>query len=844
MTSDIQEDLPPRDVLQGDESQAADLAYDPGATPEFDDSPEALQELIAAEEKAERAGTVEARPIPQVRWAADREQPDYAHTLAADQHGLALRETFDFNADVFNLLVKANHFKPKGKNDLIIFGLRGGRLNGADKQIGVDAVKITDVRPDHASFQCTLGLMNLRTGKLSAFAGSTVPNRQWMRNYYKIKHNIYPHKDTRCNILPSGCYIYRVAPHGGGRIYPAMRLTNPDQLTEDGPCTVLRTYEDLTYSHDDLWDKTTPYDNIHCAYYNDRFSSAGCQTIKGEDEQGPWGEFQEIIGSQGRGARLDYVLLTGREAAIAVAIIAAGRAEDPNLVRECLERLRVGSEGDLVTSLQKKLGFNGTGYFGPATKKRLTRSEESMGVPSDGVYSPADDTKSGWRIFPGVDQTQPDPDPANTITLHLRDASGAAINLEESPLTVSAGTWHLAEGGGLRFVPKKGLPAASVVAECMLGKHEEAPNINVGLSLAATHGAPGGLGIVVELKPATASGASTPNPPPPAREAIEITAAQFEQFAPNALAKYHDIVVGEGNAILSDYGINASARRLTQFLAQVGHESGGFRIERESLYYTSARRLMQVWPSRFPTEASARPYTRNERKLAEKVYGGRLGNNSIGDGYKYRGRGLVQLTGKGAYEEFGERLGIDLVGDPDLAVEPRTAFRIACEYWASRKLPGERGMSMLADDDKLLAITYRVNGGYTNLDDREFYLNKAREVWPDDGPATPPVQYIDRGDWNDEVRVLQRLLVQRGYLTGRADGKFGYSTYKALRNFKRSANLDGVGYADPATLQALRGSAIAAVEGSVPSLDDEIEPIREGISLGENEVVLDPTPMM
>ena len=114
-------------------------------------------------------------------------------------------------------------------------------------------------------------------------------------------------------------------------------------------------------------------------------------------------------------------------------------------------------------------------------------------------------------------------------------------------------------------------------------------------------------------------------------------------------------LANEGQAELASFHISDNPMRLCHFMAQIGHECGGFTIKRESLNYTTTARLRAVWPSRFPDDASARPYVRNEEKLAEKVYGGRLGNVKKGDGFRYRGRGFVQITGRESYREMGQQ---------------------------------------------------------------------------------------------------------------------------------------------------------------------------------------------
>lgn len=160
------------------------------------------------------------------------------------------------------------------------------------------------------------------------------------------------------------------------------------------------------------------------------------------------------------------------------------------------------------------------------------------------------------------------------------------------------------------------------------------------------------------------------------------------------------------------------ARRVSSFLAHVGHESGGFARLVESLNYR-AERLMQVWPRRFPRIEDARAYAQSPRALANLVYGSRLGNIQPDDGWRYRGRGLMQVTGRANYEAMRDYLQDacvgcpDFVTDPDAVAEPRWAAWTAAAYWDSRDL------NALADAGEHKKITQRINGGLHGFDDRE-----------------------------------------------------------------------------------------------------------------------------
>jgi putative chitinase len=167
------------------------------------------------------------------------------------------------------------------------------------------------------------------------------------------------------------------------------------------------------------------------------------------------------------------------------------------------------------------------------------------------------------------------------------------------------------------------------------------------------------------------------------------------------------------------YRINTPLR-LAHWFGQFAHESSGFSRLEENLNYSTAR-LMQVWPRRFPTVADASPYANNPRLLAEKVYGGRMGNNSPGDGWKYRGRG-PGLTGKDNYAAAEHRTGLPLIDHPDFASKPEHFVHIACDFWANC------GANELADGDNLRAITKAINGGEIGLVERNKLLARVERL--------------------------------------------------------------------------------------------------------------------
>ena len=149
---------------------------------------------------------------------------------------------------------------------------------------------------------------------------------------------------------------------------------------------------------------------------------------------------------------------------------------------------------------------------------------------------------------------------------------------------------------------------------------------------------------------------------------------------------------------------------LDDFLGQILHESFGLTRLVEDMNY-SAQRLTEVWPRRFPTLADARPYANNPEALANRVYGGRMGNAAPGDGWRYRARAPVGITGKANYLRVGELMGQDLDVNPELLEQPRFALEAAILWWEDR-IPD----SLIGDPEK---VTERVNGALIGLADRE-----------------------------------------------------------------------------------------------------------------------------
>lgn len=159
------------------------------------------------------------------------------------------------------------------------------------------------------------------------------------------------------------------------------------------------------------------------------------------------------------------------------------------------------------------------------------------------------------------------------------------------------------------------------------------------------------------------------------------------------------------------------------FIAQCAHESAGFTATKENLNYSAAS-LLKVFPKYFKDANIAAAYERNPKAIANKVYADRMGNGpeSSGDGYTYRGRGFIQLTGKTNYIACSKGIDVDLLKTPEYLETPEGAAMSAGWYWATN------GLNALADADDIKAITKRINGGYIGLEERTHHYEKAKEL--------------------------------------------------------------------------------------------------------------------
>lgn len=199
---------------------------------------------------------------------------------------------------------------------------------------------------------------------------------------------------------------------------------------------------------------------------------------------------------------------------------------------------------------------------------------------------------------------------------------------------------------------------------------------------------------------------------------FDFTEDKFAQLISNNTQEWYQALVNN----LPLYDIN-TPERVAAFIAQCAHESGGFRRLKENLNY-KWESLRRVFPKYFSTDELAQEYAHKPEQIANRIYGSRMGNGdeSSGDGFRYCGRGLIQLTGKNNYTKFAESMGMAVEEVPALLETYDGAVKSACWFWSSNNL------NQWADAGDILTMTKRINGGTIGLEDRIKHYNHAMEV--------------------------------------------------------------------------------------------------------------------
>lgn len=258
------------------------------------------------------------------------------------------------------------------------------------------------------------------------------------------------------------------------------------------------------------------------------------------------------------------------------------------------------------------------------------------------------------------------------------------------------------------------------------------------------------------------------------------------------------------NAVFSKYDIN-NVNRVAGFLAQCGHESVDFTVLKENLNY-SADGLNKIFPKYFKNAGrDATGYARNPEKIANVVYANRMGNGDTasGEGWKFRGRGAIQLTGKDNYSRFATSLGKSLDETVEYVETLQGAIESACWFWKANKL------NDVCDNDDVVLMTKKINGGTIGLEDRKkhYVHNKAilagkeseSHVVAEEKASAGGSQLVKLGSRGELAKKVQEALGVD------ADGIFGPGSQRALMAWQEEHGLSADGIAGPATLKKLLG---------------------------------------
>ena len=282
-----------------------------------------------------------------------------------------------------------------------------------------------------------------------------------------------------------------------------------------------------------------------------------------------------------------------------------------------------------------------------------------------------------------------------------------------------------------------------------------------------------------------------------------LTASQFKELFPNC--KDPDGWVDAMNEVFPKYEIN-TPERIASFIAQCGHESGGWRVFSENLNY-SAKALDAIFGKYFKRAArDSEPYHRQPEKIANVVYANRManGDTASGDGWKYRGRGPIQLTGKANYSAFAEDMDVDVLDNPDRVSEDKEiALMSAIWYWNKNKL------NRYADSGDIKTMTKRINGGYIGLEDRIHHWKEALHMLGSDASEHESDDEFVEEPSPEDIGVLRRgmksvgVVMMQEALGITSDGDFGPGTERALKEWQSANGLVADGIAGPATLGEL-----------------------------------------
>lgn len=277
-----------------------------------------------------------------------------------------------------------------------------------------------------------------------------------------------------------------------------------------------------------------------------------------------------------------------------------------------------------------------------------------------------------------------------------------------------------------------------------------------------------------------------------------------KQIASRSRENYLE-AIAQGGSLFKQHDLTTPLR-LSHFLAQALHETGGFTVLRENMNY-SAQRLIDIFGvnrhSAALTDKEAFTLARRPEAIAERVYGlgnprkaRELGNDHPGDGFRYRGNGVLQTTGRGNHRILGQVCGIDFENNPEWVLSPEHALKPALQEWTHNKL------NEYADKNDIRTITRRINGGFIGLPDREAWFNKVWTLLKKENQSEKAWQAADA---DNQVKWLQEALNDLGAKPRLiTDGRYGPATKRAVKAFQASAGLVQDGIAGPVTEAAIK----------------------------------------
>lgn len=263
--------------------------------------------------------------------------------------------------------------------------------------------------------------------------------------------------------------------------------------------------------------------------------------------------------------------------------------------------------------------------------------------------------------------------------------------------------------------------------------------------------------------------------------------------------------IRQGGPLFEQHGITTPLR-IAHFLAQALHETGLFTVLRENMNY-SAGRMVEIFGvgrhSAAVTASEAARLAGHPEAIAERVYGlgnprkaRELGNTEPGDGFRYRGDGVLQTTGRGNHRRMGAACGVDFEGSPELVTAPEHALKPALQEWT------ESNLNSFADRNDIRTITRKINGGFNGLPEREALFNK---IFPMLRTGSEPADPVDAAEEDDDIKSLQQSLNDLGADPKLVvDGRFRPATRRAVAEFQAAVGITADGIPGPVTEAAIK----------------------------------------